>query len=80
MGRLRSEWLAFVGVALVVFSGARLLRFSREASAFAAGLFILLPQPLMQSTTPQNDLIETFFVVSTAFSSFVVSATDLMVT
>ena len=61
------QWLALVGIALAVFSGARLLRFDREPSAFAACLFVLLPQPLMQSTTTQNDLIEAFFIVSTAF-------------
>ena len=61
------QWLALVGIALAVFSGARMLRFDREASAFAACLFVLLPQPLMQSTTTQNDLIEAFFVVTTAF-------------
>ena len=60
------QWLALIGTAIAVFSGARLLRFDR-ASAFAACLFILLPQPLMQSTTTQNDLIEAFFVATTAF-------------
>jgi hypothetical protein len=61
------QWLALVGIALAVFSGARLLGFAREPSAFAACLFVLLPQPVMQSTTSQNDLIEAFFMVSTAF-------------
>jgi hypothetical protein len=61
------QWLALIGTAIAVFSGARLLRFDRGPSAFAACLFVLLPQPLMQSTTTQNDLIETFFVGATAF-------------
>jgi hypothetical protein len=61
------QWLALVGIALAVFSGARLLCFGREPSAFAACLFVLLPQPLMQSTTTQNDLIEAFFIASTAY-------------
>jgi hypothetical protein len=61
------QWLALVGVALAVFSGARLLDFDRGESVFAACLFVVLPQPLMQSTTTQNDLIEAFFVASTAF-------------
>ena len=61
------QWLALIGIGLAVFSGARILDFGRQPSAFAACLFVLLPQPLMQSTTTQNDLIESFFVVSTAF-------------
>ncbi len=61
------QWLALVGIALTVFSGARLLRFGSDESIFAACLFVLLPQPLMQSSSTQNDLIEAFFVVATAF-------------
>jgi len=61
------QWLALVGLALAVFSGARLLRFGRQESIFAACLFVILPQPLMQAATTQNDLIEAFFIASTAF-------------
>jgi Dolichyl-phosphate-mannose-protein mannosyltransferase len=61
------QWLALVGVALAVVSGARLLHFGRAESVFAACLFVVLPQPLMQSTTTQNDLIEAFFIASAAF-------------
>src|ERR1051325_2425451 len=61
------QWLALVGIGLAVFSGARLLRFGREPSAFAACLFVLLPEPLLQSTTTQNDLIEAFFIAAAAF-------------
>ena len=58
------QWLALVGVALAVFSGARLLHFGREESVFAACLFVVLPEPLMQSATTQNDLVEAFFLAS----------------
>ena len=61
------QLLALVGAALTVFSGARLLHFGRDESIFAGCLFVILPQPLMQSTSAQNDLIEAFFVVATAF-------------
>ncbi|MDP1849444.1 MAG: glycosyltransferase family 39 protein [Solirubrobacteraceae bacterium] len=60
------QWGALVGTALCVFAGARLLRFAPPAAAFAAGIFVILPQPIMQATTTQNDVIVTFFLTASA--------------
>ena len=37
----------------------------RPAALFAASLFVILPQPVLQASTTQNDLIVSFFVVAT---------------
>jgi hypothetical protein len=60
------QWLALVGIAAAVFGGARLLGFARPASIFAAALFVALPQPILQATTTQNDLVVTFFIAAAA--------------
>jgi 4-amino-4-deoxy-L-arabinose transferase-like glycosyltransferase len=60
------QWLSLVGVACCIHLGARLLRFSCAPALFAAGLFVVLPQPIMQATSTQNDLIAAFLVVATA--------------
>jgi hypothetical protein len=60
------QWLALVGTALAIFSGARLLRFSPPAAALAAALFAVMPEPILEATTTQNDLVVSFFVVATA--------------
>ena len=60
------QWISLVGLALAIFSGARLLRFSAGASAFAAALFVLLPQPIMQAASTQNDVVTSFFLGATA--------------
>lgn len=60
------QWACVVGAALCVFGGARLLRFAPPAAAFAAGIFVILPQPIMQATTTQNDAIVTFFLAACA--------------
>jgi hypothetical protein len=61
------QWTALLGIATAIFSGARLLAFSSTASAFAAALFATMPQPLLQATTAQNDLVVTFFLAAAAF-------------
>jgi hypothetical protein len=61
------QWTALVGLALTTYSGARLLRFGVAASAFAAALFVILPMPILQSTTTQNDLVVSFFIAAAAF-------------
>lgn len=60
------QWAALLGTALCVFSGARLLRAAPAAAALAASVFVILPQPIMQATSTQNDLIVAFFVVACA--------------
>lgn len=56
------QWLALLGLLAVVYSGARMLGFRPAPSLFAAAVFALMPQPLLQSSTTQNDLILAFFL------------------
>ena len=58
------QWLALVGLAVATCLGARFLGFSRPAALFAGALFVLLPQPTLQASTTQNDLIVCFFLVA----------------
>ena len=60
------QWGCLVGTGLCVFAGARLLRFAPPAAAFAASVFVILPQPIMQATSTQNDVIVTFFLTACA--------------
>ncbi|MEA2268110.1 MAG: hypothetical protein QOC64_720 [Solirubrobacteraceae bacterium] len=60
------QWLALAGVASLVFMAARLLRFDRAPAVFAAALFVVLPQPLLQASSTQNDLITAFYVLAVA--------------
>jgi 4-amino-4-deoxy-L-arabinose transferase-like glycosyltransferase len=57
------QWAALVGLAAAIAGMARVLGFNRAASLFAASLFVAMPQPIMQATSTQNDLIVSFFVV-----------------
>jgi hypothetical protein len=60
------QWACLVGIAACIYAAARLLRFTPAAALFAACLFVILPQPIMQATSTQNDLIVTFFLVASA--------------
>lgn len=51
------QWTCLPGLGLLVFAGARLLGSPVAASAFAGAVAMLLPEPLLQSTTAQNDLL-----------------------
>jgi hypothetical protein len=59
------QWLSLLGVACCIYTGARLLRFGRGPALFAAALFAVLPQPILQASSTQNDLITALFVVAT---------------
>jgi dolichyl-phosphate-mannose-protein mannosyltransferase len=56
------QWAALVGLMATIACGARVLGFGRAASLWAVCLFALLPQPLLQAGTTQNDLIVSFFI------------------
>src|SRR4051794_23592514 len=58
------QWSALAGLAVAIYAGARLLRFGRGPAVFAGALFVLLPEPLMQATTTQNDLVVALFLVT----------------
>jgi hypothetical protein len=64
------QWFALIGLAAAVAGMARNLRFSREASLFAAALFVVLPQPILQATSTQNDLVVAFFVIAALYLGF----------
>jgi Dolichyl-phosphate-mannose-protein mannosyltransferase len=58
------QWVSGIGCGLCVYLGARLLGFRRAHAIFAAGLFMVLPIVVLESTTTQNDLITAFFIAS----------------
>jgi hypothetical protein len=60
------QWSFLVGLGVLVYLGARLLELPRHAALFAGALYVVLPQPILQAATVQNDLIVTFFVGATA--------------
>jgi 4-amino-4-deoxy-L-arabinose transferase-like glycosyltransferase len=57
---------AMVGTTLAVYLGARVIRFSRPASLFAALLFATLPEVVLESTTTQNDIVVASFLTTGA--------------
>lgn len=61
------QWISLIGLGVTIFCGARLLRFPRGAAAFAGGLFVVLPQPIMQSASTQNDIVASFFIAAATF-------------
>ena len=58
------QWAALAGLALAVFAAARMLGFGRAPALFAASLFAVLPQSVMQASTTQNDLVASLFVLA----------------
>jgi hypothetical protein len=58
------QWVAVPGLATAIFCGARLLGFAAPAAVFAGALFTLLPQPIMQATSTQNDLMTGLFIAT----------------
>jgi 4-amino-4-deoxy-L-arabinose transferase-like glycosyltransferase len=60
------QWLALIGLSCCVYLGARLLEFGRAPALFAAALFAVLPEPLLQAASTQNDLVIAFFVLAAA--------------
>jgi len=49
------QWWALISAALAVFGTARLIGSRPAESAWAAGLFVLMPEVLLQGATDQND-------------------------
>ncbi len=58
------QWLGWCISILAVFKLSRRMGFSPVSSIFAAGVFASFPQAVLQSTSTQNDLLTTCFVVS----------------
>ena len=59
-----AQWLSLIGLGLCTYLGARLITRNRSAAILAGCAFCFLPQPLLQSTSTQNDLICAFFVLA----------------
>jgi hypothetical protein len=57
------QWTALIGIAGGIFSICRLIAFPIAASLFAAACFVAMPQPMLQATSTQNDLVVSFFIV-----------------
>ena len=57
------QWAAMLGAALSVYCWARVLAWERQAAVFAALVFATVPQVVMQSTSTQNDLVVTAFLL-----------------
>jgi hypothetical protein len=60
------QWLSLCGLAIAIYGGARFVRLPAAGAAFAAALFVLLPQPMLQSTSTQNDLVVSLFIAAAA--------------
>jgi hypothetical protein len=56
------QWLAAMGCGLVVYEGARMLGYARSAATFAAALFLLMPQIVIQASSTFVDLPAALFV------------------
>lgn len=56
------QWVALFGLLATIFAAARRLGFGRVPAAFAAGLFALMPEPLLQAATTQNDVLASFLL------------------
>lgn len=61
------QWGAALACSAAVFGLARLLGFNRCRSAFAAFIFASFPLVLLQSTTPQNDLVAAALLVAEVY-------------
>ncbi|TMK40356.1 MAG: DUF2029 domain-containing protein [Actinobacteria bacterium] len=61
------QWLSLLGLAATIFSVARLSGFGAANAAWASLLFVLMPEPLMQAATVQNDIVTCLFLVSAGF-------------
>ena len=58
------QWASLAGLAATIYLGACLVGFHRAAAIFAGALFVLLPQPVLQASSTQNDLIVCFFLAA----------------
>jgi len=58
------QWVTLGELALSLFALARLLGFRRPNALWAAAVFVLLPEPLLQGATDQNDLLVAFFLLA----------------
>jgi len=60
------QWACLPALGALVFAGARELGFARPAAAFAGAVAVLAPEPLLQATTVQTDLVLSVLIGSAA--------------
>ena len=60
------QWAFAWAFALSIYLGARVAGLRRPASLFAAALAVILPEPIMQASTSQNDLVAAALITSGA--------------
>lgn len=58
------QWLSGIGMALACFVAARALGFGRSGAVLAGALLIAMPIPILQTTTAQNDVAVSFFLLA----------------
>jgi Dolichyl-phosphate-mannose-protein mannosyltransferase len=58
------QWLMMLGLIATIFAATRRLGLGRAPAVFTACLFALMPEPLLQSATAQNDLAVTFLLAA----------------
>jgi hypothetical protein len=58
------QWLSLLGVLACIVAACRMTGLTRAQSLFAACLFGLMPEVLLESATAQNDLVATFFLTA----------------
>ena len=58
------QWTALAGTAVAIAVTARTLGAARAPSLFAAAVFVILPGPVLESVTTQNDLVACFTATS----------------
>jgi len=51
------QWACLPALGLLVYAGGRALGFAASAAAFAGAIAVLAPEPLLQATTVQTDLL-----------------------
>ena len=56
------QWCSLIGLIPCVYCGTRLLGFGWAPALWVAAVFALLPLPVLEATTTQNDLVVTFFL------------------
>ena len=58
------QWVAMIGIGATLYAATRRLGFDRATAALVAAFFGLMPEPLLQSATAQNDLLVSFLLVA----------------
>jgi hypothetical protein len=61
------QWFSFLG-SMIGAAGIAVVLGGRRSAQWLAAIFVLsIPMSLLQSTTPKNDIVSTFWVISLAY-------------